>query len=354
MHAYHFIGIMSGTSLDGIDLAYCKFTHDEGWKYELIFFETLPYSNEWTTRLKNLEKSSALNYAKTHSDLGILLGNKCREFINKNNINALDGIASHGQTIFHQPQLGFTSQIGCGAQIAAITGIPTVCDFRTTDVAHGGQGAPLVPIGDELLFSSYDICLNLGGIANMSYKNNLNNRLSYDITFANMVSNHLVNQLQLPYDDGGNIAQSGKIVPSLLHQLNQLEYYSQGGPKSLGKEGFLNWFLPTINSDSSSIEDKLHTLGHHLSEQIVSTVRKTGINNPTMLVTGGGAYNEFWIDLIKKSSDINITIPAKEIIDFKEAIIFAFLGVLRFTQTPNCLASVTGARKDNVGGAIYL
>ncbi|HEY4787022.1 MAG TPA: anhydro-N-acetylmuramic acid kinase, partial [Bacteroidales bacterium] len=248
------------------------------------------------------------------------------------------------------PNKGLTLQIGNGANIAAQTGITTICDFRTMDVALGGQGAPLVPIGDKFLFADYEYCLNLGGFANISFENN-GKRLAYDICPTNIVINYLVKERNLNFDPDGSIARQGKLNESLLNDMNNLSFYHQNGPKSLGKEWVLKEMFPIINSYNISIEDKLRTYYQHIAIQIKNALsHKPG---EKMLITGGGAHNIFLMELFNSLLKTEIQIPVKEVTDYKEALIFAFLGILRFRKECNCLASVTGAKNDNIGGIIY-
>jgi anhydro-N-acetylmuramic acid kinase len=264
-----------------------------------------------------------------------------------------DFIASHGHTVFHQPGIGLTTQIGNGAVIAARTGIPTVCDFRTKDVALGGQGAPLVPIGDELLFGDFDACLNLGGISNISYRIG-NKRVAYDISPCNMALNALANRAGQPYDQDGQLAKEGVIIPELLQKLNNLAYYHQNPPKSLGKEWYDEVFSPVLASflSNHSVADLSRTVVEHIAVQIIANVPKAA---RTMLVTGGGAHHTFLIQQIQHQRDtLKVIVPDDLIVDYKEALIFAFLGLLRLEGENNCLRSVTGAKKDCCGGCVYL
>ncbi|NQV03341.1 MAG: anhydro-N-acetylmuramic acid kinase, partial [Bacteroidia bacterium] len=268
----------------------------------------------------------------------------------------------------------WSTQIGKGAAIAAETGLPVVCDFRSTDVALGGQGAPLVPIGDQLLFTDYHYCLNLGGFANISFVQE-GKRIAYDICPANMVLNTLANQAGQAFDDNGNMARSGKILPGLLESLNHLSYYHQPAPKSLGKE----WVESTINPlldpliqhpatlslrgaeaarepkqerRGNKIQDLLHTFCEHIA---IQAGNNTGINRvDKLLITGGGAMNSYLVERIRHYAAPQIILPDLQTIHFKEALIFAFLGLLRWRNEINILSSVTGAKRDSVGGAIYL
>lgn len=347
---YYVIGLMSGTSLDGLDIAACKFEHNDGnWKYQIIHADTFEYTETMLLRLKNAAGLSGLDLAQLNVDLGILHGNYVKDFLSKHNFDA-DFISSHGHTIFHQPEKSLTLQIVSAPHIAAITGLAVLSDFRTTDVAIGGQGAPLVPIGDLLLFNEYDYCLNLGGIANISIKGNPFK--AFDISPCNMALNLLADKLGQPYDDKGQIAASGEICLPLLEELNKLDFYKNAGPKSLGREFFEMDFLPLLNKYKISIPDLLRTVVEHIATQIAAVIPID--DSKKMLITGGGALNTFLIDRIKSLSNVELHIPESSIIQFKEALIFAFLGVLRLRAQPNSLASVTGAPYDSIGGSVYL
>ena len=351
MKTYNIIGIMSGTSLDGLDFAYCKFSFKQGkWKYQIQKAETIPYSPKWGKRLKNLPKDSALEFAQTNTDYGHYIGEMVSAFISKHKLE-VDFISSHGHTIFHQPKLRFTSQIGDGASIAAETSLDVICDFRSLDVALHGQGAPLVPIGDRELFSEFDYRLNLGGFANISFEEN-EKTLAFDIAPANIALNYYAEKIGYPFDKNGAIAKRGELIPELLQKLNALPYYQINGSKSLGKEWLETEFLPLIDS-SYPIPDVLSTLVHHLSHQISLVIDKSTKKNAQILITGGGAYNSFLIEQLRKKTKIEIIIPSDNLIQFKEALIFAFLGVLRVENQINTLKEVTGARRDSIGGAIY-
>lgn len=351
MESFNVIGLMSGTSLDGLDIAHCKFNFDEKWRFNLMQHETVPYSKEQKNALADLENESAINYALFHTKFGELIGNEVNKFIDKNKIANIDFLASHGHTVFHQPNNNLTTQIGCGAQIATITGIETICDFRSKDVALGGQGAPLVPIGDELLFTEYDYCINLGGIANISFKAK-GKRISYDLAMANMVNNYICSLEGIEYDDKGKLGASGNFNQNLYADLNAIPFFSKSHPKSLGKENFNNNFKPILDKYDISNADKLNTFGKHLAHQICKILSST--TDKKVLITGGGAFNVFWVSEIKKTTNAQIIIPENKIIEYKEAVIFGFLGVLRKKQIVNCLASVTGAKEDSIGGTIYL
>lgn len=349
MNEYNVIGLMSGTSLDGVDIAYCRFEFGKGkWKYGIIDAATIEYPEEWKARLSNSMNSDAHSIAMLNVEYGHYLGKITREFIRERRIIP-DLISSHGHTIFHRPEKKLTLQIGDGAAIAAETELPVACDFRSKDVALGGQGAPLVPIGDRLLFTKYDFCINIGGIANISYEKN-NKRIAFDICPANMALNYFSEKLGHKYDNGGEVAASGKLNNDLLSELDTLRYYNLSAPKSLGKEWVFDTFIPIIEKYSVPVQDALNTVTEHIAGQISASLQKQG----KALITGGGAHNTFLINRIKAMSKADIIIPDKMLIDYKEALIFAFMGVLRLRNEPNCLSSVTGAKADNCGGAVYI
>lgn len=350
-HEHLALGLMSGTSLDGLDIAFCKFfPANSHWKYEVIKCETINYDETWKQRLKSADTLGAYDFALLHRDFGHYMAQCVHHFL-MDIAEKPDFIASHGQTVFHRPDLGLTTQIGSGAEIAAYTGIKTVCDFRTVDVALGGQGAPLVPIGDELLFNQYDACLNLGGFCNISFTEN-NKRKAFDIAPCNMLLNGLAAKSGLDFDANGELASKGIVLQPLFDELNNLDFYAVKGAKSLGKEWFEAKMLPFFDNAADSCEDLLRTACEHIVCQIVNVVKVHRIQ--TLLVTGGGAKNHFLIDLLQMQlGNTQVVIPDDATIDFKEAIIFAFLGLLRINRTANCLRLVTNATRDNCGGAIY-
>lgn len=343
------IGLMSGTSLDGLDIALCEFeAHDNTFNYSILQAKTINYSQQWKEKLTNVKNTSAEQYFKLNAEYGKFVAENINVFL-KGLVEIPDAIASHGHTIFHQPQFGFSSQIGCGATIAAHTGFTTVCDFRSLDVANGGQGAPLVPIGDKLLFGKHDACLNIGGIANISFNDKNGNRIAYDICEANMLLNYLAEKTGKDYDKGGELATSGNINTELLNKLNCLSYYSQTGARSIGREWFENTILPLIENNGIDIKDLLATSTEHIAQIIANDLT----DKKNVLVTGGGAFNSFLMERIKSKTSCEIIIPDAETINFKEALIFAFLGYLRLNEKVNTLSSVTGAKSDSIGGAVY-
>lgn len=344
------LGIMSGTSLDGVDIAACQFWQEKStWKYTILHAETYHFTPTWQDKLKSAPLLSGFDLHLLNNELGRLLAQNAQDFISKNNLS-INFIASHGHTVFHQPALKLTLQIGSGAEIAAQTGIDVINDFRVLDVALNGQGAPLVPIGDELLFNEYDACINLGGFANIS-ANRQGNRIAWDIGPANIILNPFAEKLGLQYDKNGNIAQKGQIIPELLSYLNSLDFYQQIAPKSLGKEWVDEFIFTFLKDKNWPTEDILHTFTQHIAFIISKEINQ--INAQNVLFTGGGTYNSFLLQLIKKQTKAEIIVPNNDLINFKEALIFAFLGYLRHTNQINTLKDVTGAQKNSMGGAFW-
>ncbi len=350
------IGLMSGTSLDGLDIVLAQFSKSENkdWQFQIKHSKTISYSPKWLKKLTDAPNSTAEEITKLNTQYGSYLGEQVNTFCNDFKIskNSIHLIASHGHTVFHNPKENYTLQIGSGANIAAETQIKTICDFRTTDVALKGQGAPLVPIGDLHLFKNYAACINLGGFSNISTKVN-NTITAYDICPVNIVLNHYSNKLGHAYDNKGELAKLGSINQELLTKLNELPYYKLQAPKSLGREWVENNFLPISDKANLQTKDILNTLTHHMATQIANQLN-TLPNKATSLFTGGGSFNTFLIEQIKQRTHCEIKIPSNTIINYKEALIFAFLGVLRNYEQINTLNSVTGATKNNIGGCIYL
>ncbi len=342
---------MSGTSLDGVDLAHINFEIKNGkWFYKIFECDTISYSNEMISKLKNGIHFSSIELSELNIEYTNLLGNIISEFIAKKNISNLDAVCSHGHTILHQPQNGFTLQIGNLPEIAKITNQKVVCDFRVQDVLLGGQGAPLVPIGDKILFSEFDYCLNLGGFSNISFEEN-NERIAFDISPVNTVLNFYANTFGLEYDDKGKISESGNISLELFDELNKLEFYQKSYPKSLGFEFVKEIVLPILENYPISTEDKMRTFTEHIAFQIGEILQtKTG----KLLISGGGVYNDFLIDRIKNHlPKTEIIIPDEKTIKYKEALIFALLGVLKLRNEVNVLASVTGAKQNHSSGEVF-
>ena len=339
---YRVLGVMSGTSLDGIDLAICTFTKNKKWEYKIEKSKTLKYPISWKSKLTTLHTKKKAIVEQTDIQYGQYIGEIINVFLKGKKV---DFIASHGHTIFHQPENNYTLQIGCGKTISQATKITTINDFRSLDVSLNGQGAPLVPIGDLLLFPKHKYCINLGGFANISIKKN-EEIIAFDICPANIVLNDICKELSIEYDNNGNISREGKIVPILLQQLNQLDFYTKKAPKSLGREWVEENIFPILKNNKS--EDMLCTFSEHIAIQIGKFLL-----DGSALFTGGGVFNSFLMERIRFHSKAEILVPNKELIEFKESLIFAFLGVLRLRNEVNCLQSVTGADRDNCGGLIH-
>lgn len=349
---YNVIGLMSGTSLDGVDLAHIQFhIKNDKWSFEILESETVSYSSNWVSTLKAAVDFTEPQLKELNREYTQLLGLIIADFIKKHALTHLDAVCSHGHTILHQPQNGFTLQIGNLAEIAKLTQQKIVCDFRVQDVQLGGQGAPLVPIGDRILFKEYDYCMNLGGFSNVSFEEN-NTRIAFDISAVNTVLNFYANQLGLDYDDKGQISRTGNCNTPLLNELNALDFYQKKHPKSLGFEFVKEVIFPIMERYPLSIEDKLRTYTEHIAIQIaVALPMKKG----SILTTGGGAYNDFLIERIQfHLPEMEVVIPPKKILEFKEALIFALLGVLKMREEINVLHSVTGAKYDHSSGVIYI
>ena len=346
----YIIGVMSGTSLDGIDLAYVKIDKEDEYHFEIIHATTISYTKEWQQRLKNAFRISAEEITKLDTDYSFFLSDIIQQYICDQQITTLDLIASHGHTVFHNPAAHYTLQIGNTPAIIHKTQMKTICNFRIHDVALGGQGAPLVPIGDMLLFSEYTYCLNIGGFANISHQNG-GERLAYDICPTNIVMNEYMRALGKEYDDKGQLAASGSIHQPLLSQLNSLPFYMDTKPKSLGYEFVVDVIFPILKSHKLSTADLLCTYVEHCAIQIASKTSNKA--SDTLLITGGGAFNTFLMARIQQHTKTTMVLPDPSIINYKEALIFAFLGYLRDLNKVNCLKSVTGATKNHSGGIIY-
>lgn len=348
------IGIMSGTSLDGLDIASCIFPENEPEKFKIEQADTIEYPVWLAEKLKIVMKGTGEELAFLDFSLGYFIGEKVKEFINRTKLSP-DLIASHGHTVFHQPEKGFTYQIGNGSCIASRTGVPVVYDFRALDIALGGQGAPLVPIGDRMLFGAYNFCLNIGGIANISYSKGATT-FAFDVCPANMALNNLANEKGLEYDAGGALAASGIVNSSLLEKLNSLDFYRLSFPKSLGKEWYDRSFFPLITDKDIPVEDRLNTVCQHIAQKIGHVVKqeRTSEAGQKILITGGGAFNKYLVNLLEEElRDVaQVVVPEDTIVKFKEALIFAWLGYLRVKNKVNVLSTVTGASFDNIGGVL--
>jgi anhydro-N-acetylmuramic acid kinase len=351
MQSYQVIGLMSGSSMDGVDLACCEFSNkDNSWEYRIIAAETIPYDEKWRVRLSQLYKQPIDLYAKTDAFFGRYLGILIKNFIQKHQIKP-QLVASHGHTIFHQPLAGFTAQIGDGAAISAMCGLPVVNGFRNMDLAFGGQGAPLVPVGDKFLFPKEEACLNLGGIANISFSKD-DKIKAFDISPCNIVMNRIARWLGQSFDAEGRIAATGEVDPILLNELEQLDFYQINKAKSLGREWINAEFWPIIKKyQDTSEEEKMATIAEHIALRIAAVLNENQINK--VLVTGGGTFNSNLIKLIQSKTKAQLVLPDEMTIHFKEALIFAFLGVLRIRNEENVWSEVTGGKSNHIGGALW-
>jgi len=341
--SYNIICLMSGTSLDGLDLVKCNFKKNKNWSFSISKAKTIKYSEFWEKKLNELHLSNTDEIQKINRDYGCFLAKKIKEFSDLKNI---DLIASHGHTIFHQPKNKITLQIGCGQKIANLTNVKTVANFRIRDILLGGQGAPLVPMGDLKLFKEYKYCLNLGGFANISIKKN-NEIFAFDICPVNIVLNYLSKRKNKKFDKNGHMGMSGQIIPEILNKLNKINFYKLSSPKSLSREWLEINILPLLKSKFNT-EDLLHTFYEHVAKMISKELTESNC-----LITGGGAHNKYLIKKIKEYSKSKIIIPNKNIVDFKEAIIFGFLALLRVENQINCLKTVTGASIDSCCGEVF-
>jgi anhydro-N-acetylmuramic acid kinase len=341
---------MSGTSLDGLDIACCVFERKNGWKCTVRFAQTRKYDRKWKQKLGNAFNQNGTALDKLDMEFGNFIGTEVRKFIKKHRV-APDLIASHGHTIFHQPHKKYTLQIGNGQAIANAVKLPVTFNFRIGDVLLGGQGAPLVPMADKTLFTKFEFCLNLGGIANISFDKG-RKRIAYDICPVNIVMNELAQLLGREFDRDGKIGRSGRVDPVLLKEMNALAYYKTKAPKSIGREWVEDEFIPLVKRSQLPVKDKLRTVVEHIGMQIGSVVNDQEKRSAKMLVTGGGAYNKFLISRIRFYSKCKVVLPDDKTIQFKEAMAFALLGMLKMRGEINILKSVTGASRDSSGGEI--
>ena len=350
MKNFNVIGVMSGTSLDGVDIIYVKFIQNESWSFKIINSKTYKYEDSTTEILNEISRKSIKEIKEIDVEYSKKLAKMINEFINEFSINKIDFVSSHGHTAIHDPSNLITYQMGNLSTLSTEINQKVICNFRVQDVKLGGEGAPLVPVGEKYLFHEYDSFINLGGFANISNHKG-ESLIAYDICPVNIVLNNLSKKIGKDFDDKGSIASSGKLIINLYEELEKLEYYQSSPPKSLGIEWVDKYIFPLINkySDYPS-EDLLNTLSNHIANQISNNLK----NLDKVLVSGGGAYNDYLIHLIRSKTDSEIIIPSKNIIEFKEALIFAFLGVLRNLNINNCYSSVTGASKDHCSGKIFL
>jgi len=352
MKTYKVVGVMSGTSMDGIDLAHCELTKsDTGkWTYKINAATTISYDDTWRLRLSKLRMQNALNVYKTDRYYGEYIGGLIKSFLLEKGLEA-DLIGSHGHTIFHQPEQNVTFQIGAGSAISAVTELPVVSNFRAMDVVKDGEGAPISGIGDQLLFGEYDLCLNLGGFANLSTVVD-EKAVAYDVCPCNILLNRIAREFGKEYDEDGKIAETGHINYDLLGELNSISYYDMPYPKSLGREWINDNFWFRVRESEASKEDRMKTICDHIGEQIGNNIEDllTDSASSKVLVTGGGAFNHILVDHLRSHTDAEIVIPDPSLISYKEALIFGLMAVLRVENQPNILHTYTGATSNSVAG----
>lgn len=356
---YNVIGLMSGSSLDGLDIACVKLEEVRGkWNFEIIYADCIPFSEEWANALSQAAGLNAIDYLRLDTKFGRLVGSFVNSFIARHELeHKVHFIASHGHTVFHEPHNQTTAQLGNGAAIAAVTGLPVINDLRAVDIALGGQGAPIVPIGDKLLFAEYDYLLNIGGIANVSVRHG-DSYVAFDICPANQVLNRLAARVGLIMDKDGELAASGAVLPEMLAALSTDEFYEKAPPRSLSNSSALDMAAAVINSSGQNTADLLATATTHIANEVERALRQFSPALPgKMLITGGGALNKTLVGMISERLSclgIEVVVPGAEIVQYKEALVMALLGVLRWREEVNVLASVSGAERDSVGGALWL
>ncbi|HZF65606.1 MAG TPA: anhydro-N-acetylmuramic acid kinase [Chitinophagaceae bacterium] len=358
---YKVIGLMSGSSLDGLDIVYTELLEERGkWQFDIIASACYEYEAEWKDKLRTATDLSALDYQLLHTAYGHYLGGCVNRFIQEFGLEyKVALIASHGHTTFHFPQKKMTAQLGDGAAIAAVTGLPVVSDLRAVDVAFGGQGAPIVPIGEKLLLDEYHLFLNIGGIANISCAIG-GKHLAFDVCPANRVLNSIALKSGKEFDQGGQMASVGNLNKELLQKLNELWYYALPAPKSLDNSFGADEISSLIRSFGLTDNDSLRTYVEHICYQIKLSIQNNFVlpnEASKLLVTGGGAFNSFLMSRLTeelRTLQIEVVVPESKIVEYKEALIMALIGVLRWRQEYNVLSSVTGAKRDSINGAVWI
>lgn len=345
------LGLMSGSSLDGLDVVEVCFELVESkWNFEILQSQTIPLPDLLKSRLRKSPDLSSEELILLDVDYGKWIAKQ----LNKMTFNAQHPpqfIALHGHTVFHEPKKGYSTQIGSGHHLAALTGITAITDFRQKNIALGGQGAPLVPFGDKYLFSGYDAYLNLGGICNASVIKE-DKILAWDISACNQVFNHIAMQLGKAFDKDGVIAISGELKEDLLLDLEDLLYYKEKAPKSLSNQWVKRYFLPIVDRSKHSLADKMHTAMEHIAMRICADLEEQKVEK--VLVSGGGVYNNALWQYLNANKKIKFFKPSDQIIKYKEALIFAFLGLYKLYNKDNILSSYSGAKQNCSGGVIFL
>jgi len=354
---YHVIGLMSGSSLDGLDIVYTELTEVSGkWSFELIKADCIAYDKSLSEKLNRAKDMAVPDFLRLHTGYGRYLAQQVNEFIRINGLeHKIHFIASHGHTVWHEPSAHTTTQIGDGSVIAALTQLPVISDLRNTDVALGGQGAPIVPIADSLLFADYDFCLNIGGIANITV--NGSTPVAFDICPANQILNHFAQKAGKEFDHSGEMARGGTLMAGVEEKLDNIMFYNQAAPKSL-HNGFVHEeVLPHF--ETATIEDGLFTAVNHIVRKVAQAITPytDNITVRKMRVTGGGAFNHFLIEQLSErlaAINIEVIIPEDNVVKYKEALAMALIGTLRWREEINVTNSVTGAARSSVGGALWL
>ncbi len=352
---YKVIGIMSGSSLDGLDIAYCSLEENGGnWSYTIENAICVPFDTILYTQLNTITNLTVPEFMQLHTHFGRWIGLQLNNFIAQFELeHKVHLIASHGHTAYHFPANATTVQIGCGAAIAATTNLPVVNDLRAMDMAFGGQGAPIVPICEQLLFKNYNAFINIGGISNITI-NNGEIITAFDVCAANRILNVLANELGQPFDDEGELASAGTINQNLLQALNNLPYYTKPSPKSLGNEFGLQTVIPLIKQFNDSTINNLATYTEHIIFQLTQAINTNKVTGK-VLVTGGGAFNKFLIESLQNQCrQIVVEVPDALTINYKESLAMAIMGALRWREENNTIKTATGARQASVGGALWM
>lgn len=363
------LGLMSGSSLDGVDMAVCSLMYRfdqptgiiESVSIELRAHDCIAFPESIKQRLINSDSLSVPEFIELDKDLGVFFGKRVSEFIRQQSIKGVEFVASHGHTILHEPSKGYSCQIGSPSHIAANSGILTIGDFRNMDMAYGGEGAPMAPLIDRYVYPDVDVFLNIGGIANVSYSVD-GNTFGYDLAPANQFFNKLANESGFDFDDQGKLASKGQVNPNLLNLLEALDYFSKSGPKSLDNLDIREHIWPIVKTSVISVEDKLATCVQLLINQFEKALKhflslQKSRSQVRLLISGGGAKNTFLVEQILNLQIENIQInryeTSESVSDMKEAMLMALAGGLRILELPNIFSSVTGAKKDSVGGGIF-
>ena len=354
---------MSGSSMDGLDICYAQLDESRGkWSAQIVQAECVPYTEEWLRNLKSAAQQNVPQFLRLHTAFGRYIGQTVQAFIDKNELShKVHFVTSHGHTVFHEPQSHTTFQLGDGASIAAVLGLPVISDLRNMDIALGGQGAPIVPIGDKLLFNDYDLLLNIGGIANISIRKDDGTNVAFDISVANQALNYLAQKAGKDYDENGAMAANGTLLLAELNSLMNAEYYNAAAPKSLSNEQAMGFVIEFLDNENYSLEDRLHTIVHFIAQQIENAV-DTHLDEETsagkkVFITGGGAFNTFLIEVLNEmfqAKGIEAVIPDAQIIAYKEALVMGLIGALRWREEMNTLAEGTGAGRNSIGGAYWM